>query len=79
MSNDIQPQQLRAARAWLGWSQEQAALNAGVSVSTIRDFEAGRRTPVKNNLAAIRRAVADAGVIPMFSTGGDVAIGIVVL
>jgi hypothetical protein len=34
-----------------------------VSISTIRDFETAKRTPIGNNLAAIRAALESAGVI----------------
>jgi ribosome-binding protein aMBF1 (putative translation factor) len=58
----MSPEQCRAARAWLDWSQKQLATKADASVSTVRDFEAGRRIPMANNLKAIRRALEDAGI-----------------
>ena len=36
------PEQCRAARGLLNWTQEQLAALAGVSRSTVRDFENGR-------------------------------------
>jgi transcriptional regulator with XRE-family HTH domain len=58
----LSPEQSRAARAWLEWSQEHLANRAGVSLSTIRDFEKGRRVPIKNNLEAILRVFEAQGV-----------------
>jgi predicted transcriptional regulator len=43
-------------------SQAALAAAASVSRSVIVDFEKGRRTTTKNNLAAIRRALEAAGV-----------------
>lgn len=60
--NMIFPDQSRAARALLNWSQPELAQASGVSVSTIRDFEIGKRTPIGNNLAAMRRALEKAGI-----------------
>jgi transcriptional regulator with XRE-family HTH domain len=54
--------QSRAARALLNWSQPQLAKASGTGVSTIRDFETGKRNPIANNLAAIQRALEVAGV-----------------
>jgi ribosome-binding protein aMBF1 (putative translation factor) len=54
--------QSRAGRAILGWSQATLAQQAHLSTSTVRDFEAGRRVPTHNNLAAMRRALEEAGV-----------------
>ncbi|MBM7045214.1 DNA-binding transcriptional regulator [Rhizobium lusitanum] len=59
----ITPAQSRAARALLNISQPQLAELSGASVSTIRDFETGKRTPIANNLAAIRSALEAAGII----------------
>ena len=70
----ITAEQSRAARAWLDWSQEDLAKQAHVSLSTIRDFEKGRRAPIKNNMTAIRQAVEGAGIRLLFS--GEAGCGI---
>lgn len=67
----MSPEQCRAARAWLNWSQDDLATKAQVSNSTLRDFEAGRRVPIANNLLAIRRALEEAGMQFLFSRGDD--------
>lgn len=56
------PEQCRAARGWLEWSQDELAARASVSLSTIRNFEKGRNAPIKNNLEAMQRAFEAAGV-----------------
>jgi transcriptional regulator with XRE-family HTH domain len=56
------PDQSRAARGLLDWSQAELAVRSNLSESTVRDFEKGRRIPSINNLAAIRRALEAAGV-----------------
>jgi DNA-binding transcriptional regulator YiaG len=56
------PEQCRAARAWLGWPQDALAKAASVGVSTVRDFEANRRDPTRNNLTAMRTALEAGGV-----------------
>jgi transcriptional regulator with XRE-family HTH domain len=56
------PDQSRAARGLLDWSQAELAARSNLSESTVRDFEKGRRVPSINNLAAIRRAIEAAGV-----------------
>lgn len=65
------PEQSRAARGWLGWSQGELAKRAGVSLSTVHDFEAGRRTPIANNVAAMRREIEAAGIRLLFDEDGD--------
>lgn len=65
---DITSEQVRAARSLLAWSQQDLATRAQVATSTLADFERGSRTPVPNNLLAIRSALEQAGVV--FIEGG---------
>jgi transcriptional regulator with XRE-family HTH domain len=58
----ITPAQSRAARGLLDWTQDELATAAGVGLSTVRDFESGRREPIRNNLAAMHRAFEAAGI-----------------
>lgn len=58
----ITPEQSRAARGLIDWSQAQLAEASHLGVSTIRDFEKGRRVPTHNNLVAIQRALEEAGI-----------------
>lgn len=68
------PEQCRAARGWLGWSQDQLAANSDVSVRTVAAFERGEQTPQRNNLAAMRRALEEAGVRLVFDRNGAAGI-----
>lgn len=58
----MSPEQCRAARAWLGLSQDDLANGAGVSNSTVRDFEAGRRAPIPATLAAMKAVLEKRGI-----------------
>jgi len=71
----MSPEQCRAARGWLGWTQQELARRAGVGLSTVRDFENSDRTPIPNNLAAITRAIEEAGIRLAFDDDGA-AVGI---
>ena len=54
--------QCRAARGLLKWSQQQLAEKARVGLSTVVDFENGKREPRLDNLQAVQSALEVAGV-----------------
>lgn len=70
----IAPAQSRAGRALIGWSQDELATASHLGLSTIRDFEGGRRVPTHNNLAAIRRALEEGGVQLIPENGGGAGV-----
>ena len=55
-------EQCRAARGWLDWGHKELAAAAGVSLSTVRDFEAGRRVPIGATLKAMQAALEAEGI-----------------
>ncbi len=63
------PEQCRAARGWLNWTQADLAKAANTALSTVKDYEGGRRTPMPNNLAAIQVALEKAGIGFVFADG----------
>ena len=63
-------EQCKAGRALVGWSQTDLADAADVGLSTVRDFETGKRTPINNNLSAIKAALERAGVEFIAGNGG---------
>jgi len=56
------PEQLRAARGLLGWTQRDLARAAGTSRYAIVDYENGRVSPYVRTLQAIVAALERAGV-----------------
>jgi DNA-binding transcriptional regulator YiaG len=58
----ISSAQCRAARGLVAMDQAVLAVGASVSRNVVIDFEKGRRTPTRNNLAAIQRVLEAAGV-----------------
>lgn len=73
----LTPEQSRAARAWLDWTQDDLARLAKVSLSTIRDFEKGKRVPIANNLSAINGVFHARGIRLLFD--GERATGIAIV
>lgn len=65
----MSPAQCRAARALLAWTQDDLAKAAEVGVVTIRMYEGGTSQPRRAILAALRRALEEAG-ISFISRGG---------
>jgi transcriptional regulator with XRE-family HTH domain len=67
------PEQSRAARGWLGWSQKELAKRAGVALNTVYEFETGRRTPAAYILTAMRAAIEAEGIRLLFEQDGAAA------
>lgn len=68
----ITVEQVRAARGYLGWSQRDLAARAGISVPSIKSYEAGKNVRVFIR-DAIEQALVDAGI--MFLDPGDIRDG----
>jgi len=69
------PEQSRAARAWLNWSQNDLADRASVSISCVSSFEVGRHIPQHETLTAMRTALEQGGV--RFVVADGLALGII--
>jgi transcriptional regulator with XRE-family HTH domain len=62
-SDVVTNEQLRAARALLGWSQTELALKAGLSVPTLKRLEGGFGPHVSDEARArLQKAIETAGV-----------------
>ena len=57
------PAQLRAARALLGWSQQDLAKASGVHINSINAFENGLSDPKQSTLIKLRGTLFRAGII----------------
>lgn len=66
----ISARQIRAARALLGWSQQQLADRAVVSVTAVKRLEAGIGDPRMSTVQAIKAALEAAGVEFIPASGG---------
>jgi transcriptional regulator with XRE-family HTH domain len=64
------PEQCRAARGLLGWSQSDLAKSASVHLNTVSDFERGTREPRAENLDAMRTSLIKAGIVFIERNGG---------
>lgn len=68
----LRPEQCRAARAMLHWSQEYLAEQASVARATVRDFETGRHGLHRSTETLIVAALVAAGI----SLLADPALGV---
>jgi len=64
------PEQCRAARALLDWSQDDLAAKAKIGIKTLQLFEGGQRDPYPRTLEAIRLTLEKAGVEFIAENGG---------
>jgi transcriptional regulator with XRE-family HTH domain len=64
------PSQFRAARALLDMTQTQLSEAAALGLSTVVDFEKGRRQVSKEAVEKIRVALKDAGIDFISENGG---------
>ena len=58
----LSPEQCRAARAWLGWTQAELAQRSSVGLSALKDFEKGSRRTLPAIRNQIQRVFEEAGV-----------------
>lgn len=58
----ITPRQIRAARALLGWSQQQLADKAIVSMNAVTRLEKGTVDSRSSTIMAIQKALTKAGI-----------------
>ncbi|AWN38814.1 helix-turn-helix domain-containing protein [Methylobacterium radiodurans] len=59
----MSPEQSRAARGLLGWSEADLARKVGLDERLVHDFEAGYGDPPAGQIAALRSALAAAGAV----------------
>jgi transcriptional regulator with XRE-family HTH domain len=68
--------QIKAARALLGWNQDDLANASGVGISTIRRME-GKAGPIRGNAGSVRKvqtALEGAGVHFINPTDGGIGV-----
>lgn len=70
------PEQCRAARGLLNWTQGQLALAAGVSRSTIKDFECQRHALQRSSEELLINAFRLRGVELLFEDGAARGVGV---
>ena len=70
----IHPEQCRAARGLLNWTQERLAVAAGVSRSTIKDFECHRHTLHRSSEDMLVDAFERGGVEFLFEANDSVGV-----
>jgi transcriptional regulator with XRE-family HTH domain len=70
----VAPEQCRAGRALLNWSQEDLETASKVAKKTIADFERGAQLPYQRTLSEIEVAFAAHGVVMIPENGGGVGV-----
>jgi hypothetical protein len=67
----ITPEQCRAARGLLSWSQDELRVRASMSRRTIIEFELGLRQAYPRTRADLRRTFEEAGVVFLDAKDGE--------
>jgi len=70
----ITARQIRAARALLGWSQQQLADKAIISINAMARLERGKVDPRISTVVAVQKALTKAGI--EFISGGGKGEGV---
>jgi len=67
----ITPRQVRAARALLGWSQQDLADKAIISLNAVTRLERGQVDPRVSTLEALERVLTRAGIEFLLDSSGE--------
>lgn len=59
----LTPEQCRAARALLGWTQDELAARAELSRGTVRGFERGQHSLHRSTARALRQVFEEEGIV----------------
>jgi transcriptional regulator with XRE-family HTH domain len=70
----LTPALCRAARGFLDWTQAELSLRAGVSRSTVRDYEGGRHEVHRATAAQLTLALENGGVNFVALEHGKIAV-----
>lgn len=71
----IEGEQVRAARALLGWTQQELSEHSGLSLTTIKRMESlGTERSSAVNIAAAEKALEAAGVVFIPENGGGAGV-----
>jgi len=71
----LTPKQAQAARVLLSWSPEHLAREAGLGLSSVYDFEAGRRNVSPESLGKLQQALERGGI--QFTNGAKSGVRLV--
>ena len=70
----ISPSQCKAARALLGLTQPQLARTSDLGLSTVVDFERGRRQVSDAAVQTLKAALEEAGIVFIDENGGGAGV-----
>lgn len=66
--------QIRAARGLIRWKQAELAAAAGLSLTALNNIEREAADPKASTLAALKRALEQAGVVFLAENGGGAGV-----